>query len=216
MALTTQDANRIKENVITDVNANVAAPNAPARVLSREAANLFNKSIVAKPLMTPEAASIHVKNTEYAYRWVSLKAGGGWLYSIRKTQGFTNATPDDVDLLGGDATCTGGSITAGDVILMKIQADKYDGAIKYNELKAFKLAQARGVYMQGASTDVFADQTPTRQTVAQEPFARTGLARPFIPDNAESLVNESITSGRADKARAAVDGLRGKDAGERS
>lgn len=208
MALTNNDASKLAQNIVTDVNANVSSPSAPERILSREAAILFNKSIVARPLMVPEVCSIRVKNTEYAYRWVNRSASNGQFYMMRKAQGFANATVDDVELLGGDAIANKGEITAGDLILMKIRADLYDAALKFNLEKALLYSRARGMYMEGASSDVMSDATPKRVSVANEPFSKSGLAQPFIPDNPDALVEDSIKSGRAEEARKAVEGLR--------
>jgi hypothetical protein len=208
MALTNNDASKLAQNIVTDVNANVSTPSAPERVLSREAAILFNKSIVARPLMVPEVCSIRVKNTEYAYRWVNRSSSNGQFYMMRKAQGFVNATTDDVELLGGDAVANKGEITAGDLILMKIRADLYDAALKFNLEKAMAYSRARGVYMEGGSSDVNSDSTPKRVSVANEPFSKTGLAQPFIPDNPDAIVEDSIKSGRAEEARKAVEGLR--------
>jgi hypothetical protein len=59
LALTTQDGIKRAANVVsdlgtTDVNANVSAGTSVEKFISPEAAILFNKAIVAKPLMVPE------------------------------------------------------------------------------------------------------------------------------------------------------------------
>lgn len=211
MPLTTSDGTKLGQNIVTDVNANVATANGPSRVLSPEAAILFNKAIVARPLMVPEVCSIRVKNTEYRYRWVNSQGQGGRMYMQRKAQGFQNATTDDVELLGGDAVCNKGEIKAGDLILMKIRADLYDAAIKDNMEKAMRMTNARGLYFDTApSTDVNSDATPRRASVAQEPFARSGKAQPFIPENPDAIVDDSIKTGRVNESRHQVDELRGK------
>jgi len=213
--LTTATAQGIKENVIadvkpTDTNADLKVePNKTVKV-SRERTILFDKSVVAKPLMAPEVSSIHVKNTEYAYRWVNHDGMKGQFYQKRRSQGFVNATTDDVEVLGGDASATNGEIRAGDLILMKIRQDIYDAALKWNMQKAYANQMARGMYIEGASSDVMSDMTPKRMSVSQEPFARGGMATPFIPDNPEALVNDSIQSGRVEGARKVVDDLRAK------
>lgn len=187
--LTTANSREVESNIITDVNANLVAPQpAPRATLSPEAAILFNKSIIARPLMVPEVCSIRVKNTEYQYRWVNKAGRGGAMYTQRRAQGFTNATTDDVEVLGGDATANNGEITAGDVILMKIRADLYNAAIKYNMEKAAILQRTRGMYMQGGSSDVNSDAVASKVSVAQEPFAHTGKADTFIPANPDALI----------------------------
>jgi hypothetical protein len=208
--ITNQAVSAVRENVITDTNADLKVePNKTVSV-SREQAILLDKSIVARPLMAPEVSSIHVKNTEYAYRWVNHDGMKGQFYQKRKSQGFTNATTDDVDVLGGDATATNGEIRAGDLILMKIRQDIYDAALKHNMQQAYMRQAMRGVYVDGASADVMSDSVPKRMSVSQEPFAKGGMATPFIPDNPDAIVNDSIQSGRVTEARKVVDELRSK------
>lgn len=209
MAMTTADGTKIGQNIVQDVNANVPSPNQPGqRVVSPEAALLFSKSLVAKPLMAPEVCSLRVKNTEYKYRWVNKLAQHGQFYNMRRSQGFVNATDADVDVLAGDTVADGGSITAGDLILMKIRADLYDGAILYNMKRSLAHQNARGLFIEGGSPDVNSDASPTRQSVAQAPYNRGGLATPFIPDNPDALVEDSIRSGRADKTRRQTEDMR--------
>lgn len=191
-----------------DVNANLAIPTDAARMISPEAAILFNKSIVARPLMVPEVCSVHIKNTEYRYRWANRDGLGGRMYMQRRAQGFLNATGSDVEVLGGDVQDKDGEIRAGDLILMKIRADLYDSAIKSNMVKANVLSNARGFYMEGASSDVNSDASPSRKTVSAGPGARTGMAVPFIPTNAEAIIADSVKSGRVEETRAVVDELR--------
>lgn len=210
MSLSTATGTKLGEKVVTDVNANVAMAPTVAQQVSPELAILFDKSIVAKPLGTPEVCSVHVKHPEYQYRWVNRSAKGGLMYQRRKSTGWTNATLDDVDLLGGDVSSTNGEITAFDLILMKCPKEIYQAAIKHNMLEAFRLTRTRGVYMDGASSDVNSDKVPTRQTVAQEPYARTGKAEAFIPANAEQIIDDSVRSGRVEEVRATVDKLRKK------
>src|SRR5580704_887014 len=191
MAISTLDGTKLGQTVVTDVNANVPAPPAKAQVLSREAALLYNKAVVARPLMTPEVCSIKVKNLEYQYRWANRDALGGRIYTQRRAQGFLNATNNDVEVLGGDVSDKDGEIRAGDLILMKIRTDLYDGAMKHNMLKALQLQNARGMWTEGGSSDVHSDETPKAKTVA------AAGAPSFIPKaaEAEALINDSIHSG---------------------
>lgn len=207
MALTNSQHGKAAEHVVTDVNAPVEVSVSP-RTISPEAAILFNKGIVARPLASPEVCSIRVKNTEYRYRWVNRMAKGGQLYMQRKAQGFINATSDDVEILSGDVTNDKGDITAFDLVLMKIQADRYDAAIKFNMEKAVTQTRARGMYLDGGSTDVNSDAVARRVSVTQEAYAKTGKATAFIPDNPDALVDDSIRSHRVDKTREVVDNLR--------
>lgn len=190
MALTTETA-RNSSPVITDVNANIPASVPTATpVLSPEAAILFDKSIVARPLMTPAIGDIHVKRTEYYYRWVAAKAQSGAVYTQRRSMGFTNATTDDVDILSGEVTATEGEIRAGDLILMKIQFPLWAAHVKANMVKAQMQQRMRGVYAdRHQSTDVWADDpAPARASVANEPFSRKA-AVPFIPENPDAIID---------------------------
>lgn len=207
MPLTNATANAVRENLVTD--APVASQ--PRAVLSTEAAIMFDKGLVARPLMVPEVAELNVKNNEYRYRWVNRLSQNGRYYMQRKAQGFTNATLADVEPLGNDLVANESEIVAGDLILMKIQTERYDAAIKYNMEKAQTLTRARGMYLKDASSDVNSDSKPQRVSVANEPFSRSGLATPFIPTNADAIVDESESSGRVEETRRVVDGLRQSD-----
>lgn len=208
--LTTKDSESLKSNVVTDVNANVEISAGAARHISPDFAILRDRSIVARPLMVPEVCSLHVKNTDYRYRWVNRDGQGGRVYTQRRAQGFINATTEDVDLLGGDSEHRDGEIRAGDLILMKIRADIYDAAMKYNMQRAALMGNMRGVHLEGASSDVNSDAVPRRVSVADEPFNKGGKSATFIPSSAEAeaMIGDSIKSGRADKTRQTVDGLR--------
>lgn len=213
--LTSKGVTEVRENVVTDVNANVAAPveDPKHKVLSYEAHLLLDKSVIARPLMTPELGSIHVKNPEYRYRWVNFTGRQGAIYTQRKAMGFENATNADVALLSGDAKDMGDEIRSGDLILMKIRADLYDAAIKYNIINALTLQRVRGVTLEGASQDVWADDRPKRVSVMEQPYMKSGLVKPFIPETGdiEKIVDESLSSGRADKTRKIMREMREKN-----
>jgi hypothetical protein len=209
--ITTQTGTKLGENVVADVNANVSLPPSAPRSISPDAAILLNKSIIARPLMVPEVCSLKVKNTEYRYRWVNRDGQSGRVYMQRRAQGFINATNEDVEILGGDAINKDGEIRAGDLVLMKIRADIYDAAMKYNMQKAYALQRTRGVHLEGASADIYADDKPSRVSVSEEPFAKSGLAKPFIPENADAIIDSSIKSGRRDQLIAETE-LRHKSA----
>lgn len=200
MALTTQDSGKLAANLVTDAT---AADAKRAARISPEFALMLNKSIVARPLATPEVCSIHVKNTEYRYRWVNVK-----LLTMRKAQGWLNATTEDVNVQNIEGVAGIDEIRSGDLILMKIRADMYDGAIKWNIEKAARLSRARGMYLKDASSDVMSDATPQRESVSNEPFVRSGLAKPFIPDNPDAIVEDSISSGRVKKTRETMEALK--------
>jgi hypothetical protein len=205
MALTNQTSRDISANINAgNVNDNIVVDTQTrVRKLSPEAAILFDKSIVARPLNSPEVCSIHVKNTEYYYRWVAAQALGGQVYMSRKAMGFTNATSDDVEILVGDAVCDKGEIRAGDLILMKLPFPKWAAHVKSNMQRANMLGNMRGVFQKGGSTDVMSDEKATRASVNNEPFDRSKLQH-FIPDNPDAIINDSIESGRVEKTRAVM------------
>ena len=84
MPLTTQDGTKLGQTIVTDVNANVPVAKASARQISPEAAILFDKSIVAKPLGVPQVAEVRIKNLDYRYRWVNRDGMGGRMYTQRR------------------------------------------------------------------------------------------------------------------------------------
>lgn len=211
----TSEANRaIRENIVTDVNADVFLEGGPQRRLSPEAAILFNKSIVARPLMTPEVCSIRIKNLEYRYRWV-FSGGKGHIYAQRKAMGFINATTDDVEVLGGEAHADNGGIVCGDLILMKIRADLYDAAIKWNMQKALILQRTRGMYLNGANNDINADGgRASAAAVGQENYH--GKASSFIPTDPNALMQASAQVGGVEAAREQTDEIREKIKADRA
>ena len=219
MALTTDTARSISDSINTG-NVNdpiVVDTRTQVRKLSPEAAILFDKSIVARPLNTPEVCSIHVKNTEYYYRWVACDALGGRVYMERRAMGFTNATSDDVEVLVGDAVKLDENgkpvkqmeIKAGDLILMKLPFGMWASHIKANMQKAQMLANMRGVFQKSGSTDVMSDEKPQRASVNQEAFDRSKVSH-FIPDNPDAMIKDSIDSGRVNKTREVMANLRDK------
>jgi hypothetical protein len=208
LTLTTQDGTKLGQNVVADANANVAIDAPAPRTISPDAAILFDKSIVARPLGVPQVCEIRIKNLEYRYRWVNRDGLGGRIYTQRRAQGFMNATPDDVEVMSADSEAKDGEIRAGDVVLMKIRKDLYDGAMKANMVKAQVLSRARGLYQEGGSSDVNSNEVANRKTISADPGARTGQAPAFIPENVDRMIDDSIKSGRAEETRAAVDELR--------
>jgi len=212
MPLTTETSKHVAENIVSDVNANVAAGGGiTPRRISPEASILFDKAIVARPLLTPEVASIRVKHTEYYYRWVPRpigeKAGTGLMYTQRLAMGFRNATNEDVDVLVGDTVSDGGEVRCGEMILMKLPWERWAGHVKSNMQRAQSLANARGMFFkEPPSTDVFSDDKPQRATVSQEPFSRS-KAVPFMVEDPDKLM-DSQPAGVTAKAKAAVKDIR--------
>jgi hypothetical protein len=182
------------------------------RKISQEAAILFDKSIVARPLNAPEVASIHVKNTEYYYRWVNYKHSNGRVYMERKAMGFTNATNEDVDVLVGDTASDDKEIRCGDVILMKIPFSVWAAHVKKNMLAAMKLQNMRRIApkKENLSSDVFADEEGARDLGV---FEFKGKVTPFDINDPDAIIN-SQKSEDAEKARKEVARIRERIAAE--
>lgn len=205
--LTTQDSQKIRESVATDLNANIEVPSPKVRHLSPEAALLLDKSIIARPLNVPSVSDIKVKNFEYRYRWVNRDGMGGQIYQQRRAQGFLNASNEDVEVLGGDVQTKDGEIRAGDLILMKIQCDRYDAAIKSNMQQAMRLERTKGAYLKSGSGDVFSDEKKAVGNVTEETAVAKGVQQ-FIPKDVQSIVEDSVHSGRVLETRRTVESLK--------
>lgn len=211
MPLTNETSRNIESNLVSDVNANLAVTPNKVRQISPEAAIFFDKSVIARPLLTPEVASIRVKHTEYYYRWVprpiSNSPGTGLMYSQRLAMGFTNATSEDVDVLVGDTVVNETECRCGELILMKLPWEKWASHVKFNMQKASTLANARGMFIKNdVSTDVFSDDRPQRASVSAEPFSRN-KAVPFIPDDPDALMDKQPESATT-KAKETVKDIR--------
>ena len=206
MALTTETQQKITDHTVI--------PGKPHKVTA-EAAILFDKSVVARPLNAPEVASIHVKATEYYYRWVNRLHSNGRVYMERKAMGFTNATTDDVDVLVGDAAASESEIRCGDVILMKIPFHLWASHVKRNMETAQVLQRMRGVHNkeEELSSDVFSEGSG--KGLASMAADLKGKVAPFIPINPDAII-EGQSADSATRAREEVAELRKKHAAERS
>lgn len=189
-------------------------PTKPQKI-SQEAAILLDKSIVARPLSAPEVASIHVKNTEFYYRWVNRLHSNGRVYMERKAMGFVNATSDDVDVLVGDTVSTETEIRCGDVILMKIPFTLWAAHVKRNMQIAQTLQAMRGVHNKEdeLSPDVFSEGGRSAHQSVKADLKGTKVSS-FIPDNPDALI-DGQNSADTEKVRAQVEALRKKHAAEK-
>lgn len=203
MALTTSSQEHYNQN-----------PASNPRSISPEAAILLDKSIVARPLMAPEVASIHVKNTEYYYRWVNRLHSNGQRYMQHRAMGFENATTDDVDVLVGDIVENKEEIRTGDVILMKILYERWAQHAKRNMQVAETLQRVRGVHPKDEelSSSVFGEGgRPKHESISNE---LKGKVSNFIPDNPDALI-DGQSEADASKARDLVAELRKKHSADR-
>lgn len=188
-------------------------PTKPQKI-SQEAAILLDKSIVARPLSAPEVASIHVKNTEFYYRWVNRLHSNGRVYMERKAMGFVNATAEDVDVLVGDTVSTDSEIRCGDVILMKIPFHLWASHVKRNMEVAKVLQSMRGVHNkeEDLSSDVFAEGGRPRHESVKNDLKSSKISS-FIPDNPDAFI-DGQNAADTEKVKAQVAELRKKHAAE--
>ena len=205
MALTTETQTKL-----TDHTQSLGSP----RKRTIEADILFDRSIVAKPLNAPEVASIHVKNTEYYYRWVNRLHSNGRVYMERKAMGFVNATDEDVEVLVGDTVTSKDEIRCGDVILMKIPFHEWAGHVKRNMQTAEVLQRMRGVHKreEDLSGDIYAEGG--KGSLASVASELKGKVAPFIPTDPDAII-DGQKAGDIDKAREEVAEIRRKHAAER-
>ena len=193
MALTTQTASDIRDRVVSEFN-----PKQDNLRVSEEAAILLDKSVVARPLMVPEVASIHVKRPEFYYRWVNRLSQGGRVYMERKALGFVNATSDDVDVLVGDVTSSDTEIRCGDVILMRMPYQRWAEHVKSNMKQSIGLQRR------------FKNEEPPSETAAAAP----NRVRTYAPPNPDAIV-DAQTKDAAAKARKIVADIRAEISGEK-
>ena len=205
MALTTETQTKITDHS--------QAVNSPRRMTS-EAAILLDKSVIARPLNAPEVASIHVKNTEFYYRWVNRLHSNGRVYMERKAMGFVNATTEDVQVLVGDTVSNENEIRCGDVILMKIPFPQWASHVKRNMQTAEVLQRMRGVHNKDEelSNDVFSEGGKSGlASVANE---LKGKVSPFIPTDPDAIIDGQRADDAA-KAREEISEIRKRHASER-
>jgi hypothetical protein len=210
MALTTGSAQKITDST----------QSAGPRKRTVEADILFDKSIVARPLNAPEVASIHVKKTEYYYRWVNRLHGHGQVMMQRKAMGFTNATTDDVEVLVGDTVSNENEIFCNDLILMKIPFHLWAGHVKRNMTTAQTLQSVRGVYNseEELSGDVFAEggrSLSDRGSMSTVSKDIKGKINSFIPSDPDAIMNNQSDDLTA-KVKEEVSDIRKRIAAERS
>jgi hypothetical protein len=95
--------------------------------------------IQARPLSLPDFINVKAKNPNISLRWVNRAVGlAGSTQRLDEMvyAGFEPATPVDVCMANGQPIMNNlikdGKIIRGDLMLMKISRQAYEGALKYN------------------------------------------------------------------------------------
>lgn len=96
-------------------------------------------NIQARPLSLPDFINVKAKNPNISLRWVNRAVGvQGSTQRLDEMiyAGFEPVRPDEVCMPNGKPLMTNlikdGKIIRGDLILMKISREAYEGALKYN------------------------------------------------------------------------------------
>lgn len=147
-----------------------------------ETSALFDTSIAAHPLMAPSEFNIVRKHMEYEYRWVNMKARGGAMYYAWLYKGATNATSDDVEVNNKEFIRPDGSISNGELILVKFPKELYYGALKHNLRKSLELTSRKGVATSA--------QTSSREVKSEAGHANGPDLKLFIPP--EEILNRAV------------------------
>lgn len=115
---------------------------------------LLDASVEARPLFTNEAYKIKPKDKHYCFLWGNFKAGQGLRYNQLIAMGFQNASEDDLlpkEQGGHQAQVDGGKLILGDVMLVKMQRNKYLSHVKYNLLKSNGMLTPQKIHEQAKS-----------------------------------------------------------------
>jgi len=114
-----------------------------------------DNEIVARPLTTPDFINMQPKNKNMKFRWGNRSVGdkeSRLRINELIARGFRPAKPEDVEGWDKDpekskvpdSLVINGQILYGDLMLLIISRQAYDGAIKYNEQTAKMRVQKRG------------------------------------------------------------------------
>lgn len=115
-------------------------PTPPSPATLRVDPNDPYPGITARPLQMPDFINIKPKNSALSLRFVNRVAGNGQRYDQMKYAGFVPVTPDEVYMPGANgqqmpidkSLIEDGKVIFGDLIVMKIAKNLYEGALKYN------------------------------------------------------------------------------------
>ena len=126
---------------------NVPTPGVPplppvqaAEAAKQAEARLPDEAIEARPLVLPDYTDLRPRNPLLQFRWVNRVAGEGQRLYQMEAMGFIKVTSKDV--VGPDGKpipeylIKNGQVVYGDLVLMKIERNKYQGALRYNEQRA--------------------------------------------------------------------------------
>jgi hypothetical protein len=164
---------------------NVRLPS--GQVLSPEAQIMFSKSIVARKLGAPAGEEIEVKNLNYHYFWGNHTGAAGSRYAKLKSMGYTDATLDDVTPKAVEVSKSQNQITWGDLILMKIEMQRWMQHEKAKMEHSLQLQRrARRGYAAPPNPDVHSEEAPQLQEAPE--FQQSGPGKywqNYVADDAE-------------------------------
>jgi hypothetical protein len=110
-------------------------------------------SITARPLQMPDFVDIKPVNPLITLRWCNRVAGEGQRLDQVTFAGFIPVKPEEVRYPNGKplppSMIKNGQVLLGDLILMKIDKEKYDGALKYNWERAVSRMHPKANQTQG-------------------------------------------------------------------
>jgi hypothetical protein len=153
-------------------------PKAPAPVIP--ASVMAPKAIVAKPLNDPEFMGIIPANPMHHLYWANREHQNGVRVGYRLAQGFRLAKKDDVRNCPEFMIDPSGQIIYGDLVLMLIGKDMYQGALLHNHNKAVRRVNKFGQFETnetGKPLDVMA--ATLSETGA--PAGQQAKIRSFVP-----------------------------------
>lgn len=178
----------------------ITSKNVPQPPVAPQQAVTEYRDIVAKPLGSPDFASMKHKNPNMSVRWVNCDVGekhSTMRFNMAQAQGFVACTPDEVVTVlpnGKTNPCPpalikDGRVIYGDVILMKLPRNDYLGALKYNEERAIKRIQRPGTVLEGGRTEHQASDERVSPSNAFSDITRNpkvaAKVQPYVPPIAE-------------------------------
>lgn len=194
-----------KQPTITSANipkiSQAAAPPLPVQDIPTAQLPVHDTlTIVARPLNDPDFASLRPKNPMHKLYWANRGHQNGFRVNYRVAQGFRLARKEDVANLplNEDGSCSmvdpSGQITNGDLVLMIIGRNAYEGALLHNHNTAIRRGNKFGQVHQNWKDDGQGNLVPVenptdvvRSTIDEVRASshQKQKIRSFIPGQAE-------------------------------